>query len=95
MRFIPNGYWHSVISGSTSISISHEFGRKATWPQIFQAISVGGWRHWSQFIADFVRYGLLGKHFTRKLADDPPFGYLVYKLLESSLANRLKLPSST
>lgn len=88
--FIPYGCWHSVISASTSISISHEFGRKITWPQIFRAINVGGPFYWWTVLRDFIRYGLLGQAFTRKLADDPPFGRLIYEMLQDALARRLK-----
>lgn len=87
--FIPYGCWHSIISASTSISLSHEFGRKITWPGIFRAINTGGLASWLTVTRDFVRYGLLGGKFTRKFADDPPFGRLVYEMFQESLARHL------
>ncbi len=87
--FIPNCWWHSVISLSPSISVSHEFGRKITWPQVARAISAGGLGHWANVMRDFVWYGLLGQRFSRRLADDPPFGRLLYEMFRSTLASRL------
>ena len=93
--FIPNCWWHGVISTSPSISVSHEFGRKITWPQVARSINAGGLGHWATVTKDFAWYGLLGRPFSRRLADDPPFGRLVYEMLRSSLASRLEKISAT
>jgi hypothetical protein len=79
--FIPNGWWHSVVSRSVSISISHEFGQKISWLGLATAVNAGGLRSWSTVGRDFIRHGVLGRPFERRLADDPPFGRVLYDLL--------------
>lgn len=86
--FIPNRWWHSVISTSMSISVSHEFGAKTSWTGLASAVNAGGLRSWMAVGRDFVNHGVLGRPFERRLADDPPFGRVLFDLLRGS-ARRL------
>jgi hypothetical protein len=89
--FIPNRWWHSVISKSISISVSHEFGDKTSWAGLASAVNAGGLRSWAAVSRDFVNHGLLGRPFERRFADDAPFGRVLYDLLRGS-ARRLQGP---
>jgi cupin-like protein len=87
--FIPNRWWHSVVSTSVSISVNHEFGEKTSWSGLASAVNAGGLRSWFSVGRDFVKYGLLKRSFQRRLADDPPFGRVVFDMLAGSLRRRL------
>lgn len=91
--FIPYGWWHGVISTTTSISVSHEFGRKITWADTARAVNAGGVGHWLTVARDFLWYGLLNQPFRRRLGDDPPFGRLVYEIVRTTVAARWLGPS--
>jgi hypothetical protein len=87
--YIPNRWWHSVISTSISISVSHEFGAKTSWAGLASAVNAGGLRSWMAVSRDFLTHGVLNRPFERRLADDPPFGRVLYDLLRGS-ARRLQ-----
>lgn len=87
--YIPNRWWHSVISTSTSISVSHEFGAKTSWTGLASAVNAGGLRSWMAVGRDFVNHGVLNRPFERRFADDAPFGRVLYDLLRGS-ARRLQ-----
>jgi lysine-specific demethylase 8 len=82
--YIPNRWWHSVISTSISISVSHEFGQKISWGGLASAVNAGGLRSWMAVSRDFLNHGVLGRPFERRLADDPPFGRVLYDLVRGS-----------
>ncbi|MBB5020553.1 lysine-specific demethylase 8 [Chitinivorax tropicus] len=86
--FIPHRWWHSVISLSPSISLSHEFGEKTNLRELAYSIHMGGLSSWLTVSKDFFWHGLLNRPFTRRLGDDPPFGQLLFTLLRSSLVRR-------
>lgn len=87
--YIPKLWWHSVRSLSVSISVSHEFGLKVTWPEVARAVSAVGMSSWFVVVRDFLRHGLLQIPVKCRLGDDPPFGRLVYEMLQSAIRRRL------
>lgn len=80
--FIPKAWWHYLSSIGTSISVNAWYGEQRTpAEEIRGVLSARQPRLLAACLRDFVRYGVLGRPYRRRLFSQVPSGLMVYELL--------------
>jgi len=83
--YIPRGWWHFIAADDVSISVNCWHGDSLTWGEHLRMWFSGGTPVIARTAFDFVRCGILGRPYQRRLFSAPPLGLQVYQFLASGL----------
>lgn len=88
LLFIPRGWWHFVAAEDISVSVNCWHGNSLTWLDFARLYLAGGPQVVLCCVRDFVRYGLLGRKYQRRLFSPPALGVEAYEHLRSLLTRK-------
>ena len=79
--FIPRGWWHFLSAPGPSVSLNCWFGKPMTPFEQIQAVTTSAPLSWITIFRDAIRYGFIGRPYTRRLFSTPPIGKTLYDLV--------------
>lgn len=89
--FIPRAWWHYLASSDVSISLNCWYGEQRTPAEEFRGtLATRDPRILVACVRDFVRYGVLGREYKRRLFSPPPTGLMLYELVKGLTATQKK-----